>query len=153
MIKINLVPVKEKKKRKELFFIFWIVVFFVLVVFAMVWVFGERKAVESDLKNQIQQVQDESKRYEEKIKEINELEKNEANLETFKKTVKSITETQREVIAVVDQLALALPDGTWLTSLNQGRANDAGTFTVQGYAFPREILKIICQSYSGQMWS
>jgi type IV pilus assembly protein PilN len=135
MIRINLVPVKEKKKRKELFIIFWVAAFFVVVALAMTWIYVQRKAVEKDLDNQIVQVKEEAKKYEEKIKEIKQLEANEANLTAYKTTVKGITETQRKVISVVDQLGLALPDGVWLTRLTQGRDADQGKFTVEGYAF------------------
>jgi Tfp pilus assembly protein PilN len=115
--------------------------FFVIVAMAMTWVYIQRKAVEKDLVNQITQVKEEAKKYEEKIKEIKELEANEANLAAYKKTVQSITETQRKVITVVDQLGLALPDGIWLTRLAQGRDNDQGKFTVEGFSFSQGNLK------------
>jgi type IV pilus assembly protein PilN len=141
MIKINLVPVKEKKKRKELFIIFWIAVFLIVLAMGMTWIYIQRKAVEKDLIAQIDAVKEEAKKYEEKIKEIKELEANEANLENYKKTVKSITETQRKVISVIDQLGLALPDGIWLTRVNQGLAADSNKFIVSGYAFSPGNLK------------
>ena len=53
MIKINLVPVKEKKKRKELIIIFWVVAFLVVVALGMTWIYIQRKAVETDLINHI----------------------------------------------------------------------------------------------------
>lgn len=141
MIKINLLPVKEKKKRKELFVFFCITIIFAVLALAMVWIYGKRLAVKNDLKKQIEQVKEESKSYEEKIAEIKELQNKETSLEVFKKTVKSITETQRKVIVAIDQLALTLPNGVWFTGMTQGKGADANKFTVQGYAFTRSNLQ------------
>jgi type IV pilus assembly protein PilN len=135
MIKINLVPVKEKKKRKELFIVFWVAILFIIIALGMTWIYVQRKAVETDLINQIAQVKEEAKKYEEKIREIKEVEENERKLEDFKKMVKGITETQRKVVAAIDQLALALPDGVWFKEITQGKENDSNKFTIKGYAF------------------
>jgi Tfp pilus assembly protein PilN len=137
MIKINLVPIKEKKKRKELLAFICIALVFAVLVLAMVWIYGKRLAVKNDLKKQIELVKEESKSYEEKIAEVKDLQNKEASLEAFKKTVKSITETQRKVVVAIDQLALILPDGVWFTGMTQGKGADANKFTVQGYAFTR----------------
>ena|ERR1039457_190135 len=141
MIKINLVPVKEKKKRKEFLIGFFVVIVFVIIALGMFWIYIQRVQVRSNLKKEISQIEEESKGYADKIKEVNELKMKEESLEGFKKTVKSISETQRKVIVGIDQLALDLSNGVWFTSVTQGRDKDSNKFIVDGYAFSPSNIK------------
>lgn len=141
MIKINLVPIKEKKKRKEFLIIFFVGIFFLVIALGMFWIYVQRVQVRSGLKSEISQIEEESKGYQEKINEIKDLETKETSLDNFKKTINGISETQRKVIAGIDQLALALPDGVWLTSLSQGKAADSSKFIVDGYSFSQSSLR------------
>ncbi len=139
MIKVNLIPVKEKKKRKEFFIILCIVSVVVLISLGMAWVYGLRLGVKNSLNKEIAQVDEESKGYQEKINEEKDLESKEASLESFKKTVKGISDAQRKAIIAIDQFALNLPDGVWITSITQGK--DGNLFTIQGYAFTETNLQ------------
>ena len=141
MIKINLVPVKEKKKRKEFLIVFFVGLFFLVVALGMFWIYIQRVQAKSALKKEISQIDEESKGYQEKINEIKDLETKENSLESFKKTIGGISETQRKVVAAVDQLALAMPDGVWLTSLSQAKGGDANKFIVDGYAYSQSSLR------------
>jgi Tfp pilus assembly protein PilN len=141
MIKINLVPVKEKKKRKEALAILGAVMVLLIEFLGMTWYWIKLERVKSDLNTQIEEVKKESDSYQDKINEMKDLEAKEASLETFKKMIKGISETQRKVIVAVDQLAMLLPDGVWLTNLIQGRGNDANKFTVAGFAFTKTALE------------
>jgi len=141
MIKINLVPVKEKKKRKEFLILFFVAVFFMVMALVMFWIYIQRVRVKSNLKNEIAQIDEGSKGYQEKINEIKDLESKEASLAGFKKTIKDISETQRKVIVGIDQLALAMPEGVWLTSLSQGKGADSNKFDLVGYAFSQSSLR------------
>ncbi len=146
MIRINLIPVKEKKKRRELFIVFCVVIVLVLIAFGMAWVYGSRMSEKNNLNKKIKQVEDESKEYEEKINEEKDLEAKEASLETFKKTVKGVTDTQRKVLVAMDQLALNLPEGVWLTKVSQGRDKDSDLYTVEGYSYSAHDLQIYLNS-------
>jgi Tfp pilus assembly protein PilN len=141
MIKINLVPVKEKKKRKEFLIGFLVVVIFSIIAMGMFWIYIQRVQVRSDLKKEISQIEEESKGYAEKITEMKDLQNKEANLDAFKKTIKSISETQRKIVVAFDQLALNLPNGIWFTKINQGSGVDANKFIVAGYSFSPTVLK------------
>jgi Tfp pilus assembly protein PilN len=141
MIRINLIPVKEKKKRQELFIIACVMLGLFLMVIGMAWVYFLRLEVKTDLKNKIQQVDDESKSYEEKIKEIKDLEAKEASLDGIRKTLKTITDSQRKAISALDLIASKLPDGVWLTGITQGKEKDNNVFTLQGYAFSNSSLE------------
>lgn len=141
MIKINLLPVKEKKKRKEFIIGFFVVLFLAVVLLGMFWIYIQRVRVRSDLKKEIAQIEEESKGYQEKINEMKDLEAKENSLETFRKTIKSISETQRKVVVAFDQLAANLPDGIWFTNVTQGKGADGNKFTIQGYALARSNLQ------------
>src|SRR5579863_20972 len=141
MIKINLVPVKEKKKRKEFLIGFFVVVVFAVIAMGMFWIYIQRVRVRSDLKKEISQIEEESKGYQDKINEVKDLQNKEASLETFKKTIKGISETQRKIVVAFDQLASSLPDGIWFTKINQGVGADANKFIIDCYSFSPSILK------------
>ena len=141
MIRINLIPVKEKKKRQELFIIACVVAGLVLLVLGMIWFYGLRLQAKADLKIKIQQVDEESKSYEEKIKEVKDLETNEASLDGIRKTLKTITDSQRKAISALDLIGAKLPDGVWLTGVTQGKDKDDNVFTLQGYAFSNSNLE------------
>jgi|ERR1035438_2202786 Tfp pilus assembly protein PilN len=141
MIKINLIPVKEKKKRKEFIFILGIVSVLVVVVLALAYIYAQRLSLANDLNKQIEDVKKESEGYQDKINEVKDLQKKEDSLEVYKKTIKGISETQRKIIVAVDQAALEMPSGVWLTNFTQGAGNDSNKFTIQGYAFSESDLQ------------
>lgn len=135
MITINLVPVKERKKRKEILIIFSIASLFLVVVLIMAYIYAQRLSVANNLSKQIAEVEKESEGYQDKINEVKELENKQTSVDAYKKTIKSISETQREILVAVDQIALNLPEGIWLTSILQGSGND---FSIEGYSFSEE---------------
>jgi len=141
MIRINLIPVKEKKKRQELFVIACVMAGLFLLVLMMAWVYGLRLGVKTDLKNKIQQVDEESKSYEEKIKEIKDLGAKETSLDGIRKTLKTITDSQRKAVLALDLIAAKLPDGVWLTGVTQGKDTANNVFTLQGYAVSNSSLE------------
>ena len=139
MIRVNLIPAKEKKKRQELFVVICLILVLILVVLGLAWNYGLRLTMKNNLTKEINRVDEESKGYQGKIAEINDLKNKESSLETIKKTIKGISDAQRIVIMAVDQFALNLPDGVWLTSITQGK--DGNVFTVQGFAFAESNLQ------------
>ena len=141
MITINLVPVKEKKKRKEILIISSVVSIFMCFVLIMAYIYAQRLSVASNLNKQIEEVKKESESYQDKINEVKDLENKQANVDAFKKTIKGISETQREILVAVDQTALNLPEGIWLTNILQGSGKDENAFSIQGYSFTEETIQ------------
>jgi len=135
MIKINLIPVKEKKKRTELLVIFAIAGAGLLLSLAMGGYYLKKRTVLKNLEIEIEKITEESKAYEEKIKEIKELEAKEESLKGFKATIRGIAETQRKVVVAVDDFANHLPEGVWLTNLTQRAGVESSRFILQGYSF------------------
>ncbi|HVZ79612.1 MAG TPA: hypothetical protein VHE12_02280 [bacterium] len=135
MIRINLVPVKEKKKRQEFIFILGGIGVLAFVVLTLAYFYVQKVRVVNDLNKQIEEVRKESESYQDKINEVKDLEGKEASLAAAKKTIGTITETQRKVLVAVDLIALNMPDGVWITAITQGTGNDSNKFTVKGNSF------------------
>lgn len=134
MIKINLVPVKEKKKRQEFLIVFGAVALVAVVLSGMLLIYAKRSAVVNDINKQITEVDKEAESYKKQEDEIDAFNAQKDSLEAIKKIITGISEVQRKVLAAVDQTALNLPDGVWLTRIEEGKDKDANLFTVQGYA-------------------
>ncbi len=141
MITINLVPVKERKKRKEILIIFSVATVFAVAILIMAYIYAQRLSVAGNLNKKIEEVEKESEGYQDKINEVKDLENKQASVDAFKKTIKSISETQREILVALDQMALNLPEGIWLTNIIQGSGKDANEFSVQGYSFAEEKIQ------------
>ena len=141
MIKINLVPLKEKKKQQEYIFILMGVVISIVLASGMFWVYIQKIQTKRDLNVQIKKVEDESKSYEEKIAEMNAFEETQKKLDAANKNIKDIQTVQKKVVFVLDQLASNLPSGVWLTAITQGGNKDANSFIVDGCAFSLSSVK------------
>jgi type IV pilus assembly protein PilN len=141
MIRVNLIPVKEKKKQREFFIVFCVILVLAVIALGMAWIYGLRKSVENSLKIEISQIEEESKSYQDKINEVKDIQSKEDSLETLKKPIKQISDYQKVVVMALDQIALALPDGVWLTSIDQGRDKEKRKFRILGNAFAYENIE------------
>ena len=135
MIKVNLLPVTEKKKRKQLVVIVFVALFAVLVFAVLGWIYVGRLQTERDLADQIKKVDQESQGYSDKIAEIKDLEARETSLDGFRKTLDSIYAVQKNVLFAFDRLAAYLPGDVWITKITQGQKPDENKFIVDGYSF------------------
>ncbi len=141
MIKINLVPLKEKKRQQEyVFVLIGAAVVFVLAA-GMFWFYIQKIETKRDLNVQIKKVDEESKGYEEKIAEVTAFEDTEAKLDAAKKSIKDIQVAQKKVVFVLDQAALNLPDGVWLTGITQGNGKDPAAMILDGFSFSLSAIK------------
>lgn len=141
MIKINLVPLKEKKKQQEYIFILLGAVIVVFLVSGMFWIYIQKIQAKRDLNVQIKRVEDESKGYEERIAEITAFQDTEKRLDAANKNINDVQLVQKKIVFVLDQLANNLPSGVWITSITQGGKKDADSFAVDGCAFTLNDVK------------
>jgi Tfp pilus assembly protein PilN len=140
MIKINLVPLKEKKRQQEYVFLLIGAVIAIVLASGMFWFYIQKVQTKRDLNVRIKKVEDESKGYEEKIAEVTAFEDTEVKLEAANKNIKDVQTAQKRVLFVLDQAALNLPDGIWLTAFNQSE-KDLTAFVIDGYSFSLGALK------------
>jgi Tfp pilus assembly protein PilN len=135
MIKVNLLPVTEKKKRKQLIVIVFGVFIAVILLAILGWIYVGRLQVEKDLADQIKRVDQESQGYSDKIAEIKDLESKETSLDGFRKTLTGIYAVQKNVLFAFDQIASNLPNDIWITKVTQGQKPDENKFIIDGYSF------------------
>jgi len=133
MIKINLVPSKEKKRQQEYILMLVGAVIALFLAAVLFWFYMQRVETKRDLNVQIKKVDDESKSYQDKIAEVMTFQDTEAKLEATNKNIKDIQLAQKKVIYTLDQAAISLPNGVWLTMVSQG--SDPSSFVIDGYSF------------------
>lgn len=141
MIKINLVPLKEKKKQQEYIFILFGGLVAIVLASGMFWFYIQKIEAKRDLTVKIKKVEDESKGYEEKIAEVTTFEQTQATLDGVLKTIKDIQLVQRKSVFVLDQVALNLPNGISITAITQGVGKDPAAFAIDGFAFSLSAVK------------
>jgi Tfp pilus assembly protein PilN len=132
MIKINLLPVKEAKRRKQMLLFVYVGLVAVVVMAGMAWFWWVQYQKVNDLNARIQKVDEESKGYEGKIQEIKDLQLKETALESFRSVIKSIYDDQKTVLGALDQLAQDMPEDVWFNNIEQGQDKDVNTLTVKG---------------------
>ncbi len=132
MIKINLLPVKETKRRKQMILFVYAGLLLAAVFAVMGWFWWVQYQKVDDLKAQIAKVDEESKGYAEKIKEVKDLQVKEASLETYRGIITSVYDLQKKTLSALDQLAMDLGEDMRLISIDQGTAAAADVLTVKG---------------------
>lgn len=140
MIKINLLPVKEKKRRQQVLIAVYIGLGLLLVAAVLGWLLSTRYRIQADLKTEIAKIEEESAGYQEKIQEIKALEASQARLESFRKVATSISVEQCKLIGSLDQLASILPSEIWLSDVIQGTAKTESSLTIRGYSLSQPML-------------
>ncbi len=131
MIRINLLPHRETK-RKQQQKQFYILLGFVLVVGAAIWG-AMHLYLDDQLQNQNGRnayLESEIANVEKQIQEIQKLKEQIAVLLQRKKVVEALQANRAETVYLLDQMVRQLPDGVYLKGIQQKAAN----VTVNGYA-------------------
>ena len=135
MIRINLLPVREKKKKESTRKMFSIL-FLSLFLAAMVLFF-----IHLSLSNQISQVQTQIVAYDEEIKrlkidtkDVDRFKAEKEDLQRRLNIIYTLQQAKMGPVRVLDDLATALPGKLWLTSLKE----KAGKMEIKGVAFDNQ---------------
>ena len=124
MIKINLLPIKKKKKAKPLpTFAIAGVGIFIIAAAVMGYLFYFYSSRVSEKK---QQVADNDKKIEElarKIKAVEDYEKKNAEYKKQKEVIEQLGKNKLVPIKVLDEISVQLPSGVWLNSLSLNGGN------------------------------
>lgn len=137
MIQINLLPVKEEKRRKQMFVAFYAALSGLLFLTVLGWFWWTQYQKVDLLKEQINSVEKESKMYEGQIKEVKDLQAKEAALEGYRAAIASIYDDQKRVLSALDEIGVDLPSDVILESIEQGRDKDEWIFTIRGLSISR----------------
>jgi type IV pilus assembly protein PilN len=109
MIKINLIPVKRKKKPKP--------VPLFLGVMALLLVKSIGAEIKS-LENQKQTNAKKLKELQQKVKEVKNFESLNAQVSQRKEIIEQLTKNQSLPVRLLDEMSMSLTDGVWISSLS-----------------------------------
>jgi type IV pilus assembly protein PilN len=125
MIKINLLPYREKAK-KDTFFrqIFIVAGLFVFFILALVWITILLQSSISNLEAQIKKANSTIADLDKKIGDVEKFKKSKKELEQKLGVIATLEENRLAPLKTLDNLALIVPSkDIWLTKINQRGAN------------------------------
>jgi type IV pilus assembly protein PilN len=131
MIRINLLPVRELRRRalmRRQFYLFSAVVGAVLIGVAMVW-WADRQAIVR-LEAEKAHLNAELASLKPIVDEVAALEKHQQLLNARLDTIKRLRQNQRGPVHVLDTLSRNLPEQAWIEAIEES----AGVYRVVGYA-------------------
>jgi len=144
MIRINLLPIKQIKKRARLrkeFFGF--VAAFLLVLFALGVIFQWQASSIAGLQTTIAHLNKKKASYDKLIKEIADLQKTKEMLDAKVEAIKQLKTNSSVAVHLIDEVALRTPQNRmWLTALSQ----NANSISLQGVALDNATIAQYMQS-------
>ena len=123
-ITINLLPGDNRKKQKDLTWltdrrIVWPTIFFILAIFAAVFVYAYTLQEIASTESELQAVRASVERERPLLKKISELEKNQSIINTKINALKSIQISKKRWVVLFENISSVLPPNMWLTSVSQ----------------------------------
>lgn len=133
MIRINLLPVKRKKKPKPLPSFVVISTFLTLiVVFLLGYFFYYYNSKLAEARSRFESNKQKIEELKKRIKEVDNFEKLNKTIEERNKIIEQLRKNQNLPVMMLDEISKALPNGVWLHSLSfvgQGISMDGYGFT------------------------
>lgn len=118
MIRINLLPAREAKRRLEVRHqLQALVVVLVLTLGAGVWGYTLQNAAIEQRQQEVARLDAEVKRLEEVIKEVRKFENQKSVMEKKVTAIEEIKLSQRRPARLLDEISASLPDKMWLQSI------------------------------------
>ena len=123
-ITINLLPGDSRKKQKDLTWltdrrIVWPTIFFILAVFAAVFVYAYTLEKLASTEAELQSVRASVERERPLLKKISELEKHQSIINTKINALKSIQISKKRWVVLFENISSVLPPNMWLLSMSQ----------------------------------
>ena len=123
-ITINLLPGDNRKKQKDLTWltdrrIVWPTIFFILAIFAAVFVYAYTLQEIASTESELQSVRASVERERPLLKKISELEKQQSIINTKINALKSIQISKKRWVVLFENISSVLPPNMWLLSLSQ----------------------------------
>ncbi|MFH1380365.1 MAG: PilN domain-containing protein [bacterium] len=128
MIKINLIPNETVKKRSQGDLMIAGILIGGLVLFAFAGTFVYRKAKKARLKKELITAQNELKKYQDIVNQVEALKQEKTALEQRRNVIKSLLAGRLLYPKFLDQLIAGIPQGIWITncSTNNEGQNSLG---------------------------
>lgn len=149
MTRINLLPWREEarqRRRKEFAAAGGLALVFTLLLAVLVHLQIEGRIGDQLARNQL--LEGEIAQLDRQIKEIQDLEKIKADLLSRMEIIQELQESRPEIVRLFDELVVAIPDGVYLTKLEQnGRA-----VVVEGRAQSNARVSAFMRSIEASQW-
>jgi type IV pilus assembly protein PilN len=133
MITINLLP-KDRRRGRGVSLsrpVLIGVLGVVIVAAGLVWYWTHLDGQIQSLQQQVEQSQEELKRYEGEIKRVDQFRADKKRLEERLQVVAKLTAEQEGPVRLLDAVSRILPDEVWLTGMNKTKDR----LVLQGFAF------------------
>ena len=132
MIRINLLPAREARRRVALRHQFQVAIVAVLAaVGGGVWVYTVQNSILATRQQELTGLEEEVKRLEEISKEVQKLETQKTQLDKKVGAIEDIRLKQRRPARMLDDLSRSLPDQMWLISVKDA----GGSLQISGKSF------------------
>jgi type IV pilus assembly protein PilN len=144
MIRINLLPIKQLKKRARLRQeLFILVCLFVFVLVSLATVFQWQAVAVANLKTTNKELTRKKAAFEPLIKEMAEVQKTKEMLDAKVEAIKLLKKKSNLPVHIIDEVSLRTPqDRMWLTALTQNN----NTLSLQGIALDNATIAQYMQS-------
>jgi type IV pilus assembly protein PilN len=146
MIKINLLPVKRKKKPKPVPpFVIAAVLLLTASAIASFYVSYYFKEKIGELEDQKTSKTAEIARLDERIKEVQDFEALNQKATERKNIIEQLTATQSVPVKILDEMSMRLTEAVWLTSMDI----TSGKIDILGFGFSNDDIVAFVQSLKG----
>jgi len=149
MIRVNLLPIKEtqralgRRQQRALGALGLTVALLIMVVPYMIQ--GRRLAA---LERDIMQVQAEIKQYDERVKEVRDLDRLKVELETKLRIIEDLNDKRVGPARVLNDLSRATPDNLWLVDFKEA----AGNATFTGMALDNQTIALFMRQLQASLY-
>ncbi len=149
MIRINLLPVKRRKKAQPLppFVIHSAIILGVTILVLGIYTFNLSGKI-SDLKNDEAAKEQKLAELKEQLKEVEHYERDNASYKEKNQIIEQLKRNQKAPLRLLDEVSTWLPKGVWLTSLT----DKGGAIDISGYAFTNSELVSYVQNLKGSKY-
>lgn len=132
MIRINLLPVKRKKKPKPLpSFVVTATFITLLVIFILGYLFYYYNSRLAEARSRFETNKQKIEELKKRIKEVDDFEKLNKTIEERNQIIEQLRKSQNIPVVMLDELSKALPKGVWLHSLTLS----GNSLSIDGYGF------------------
>lgn len=132
MIRINLLPVKRKKKPKPLpSFVVTATFITLLVIFILGYLFYYYNSKLAEARSRFESNKQRIEELKKRIKEVDNFEKLNKTIEERTQIIEQLRKNQNIPVIILDHLSKALPEGAWLHSMTFS----GGTISIEGFGF------------------
>lgn len=132
MIRINLLPVKRKKKPKPLpSFIVTATFLTLIVIFIMGYLFYYYNSKLAEARTRFETNKQKIEELKKRIKEVDDFEKLNKTIEERNKVIEQLRKNQNIPVMMLDEISKGLPKGVWLHSMTLS----GNKLSLDGYGF------------------